>query len=177
MTTTIRSAQKTPMLFASVIALVAAAVAILAATAIMATLLVSNTDSRSDNAEIHISSRFVNPSAASYRIAEAVSAEFPEVQQFSLSERKDPHWPEYPNSMNIMIPNWDTEEGQWLGNDIAAFLYANQDELPVHTVTWRSNVYDRTGWSPRRSSSEYPIPDYHTHIQVYSPSYYAAANQ
>lgn len=51
------------------------------------------------------------------------------------------------NAIDIMIPNWNTDEGLQLGNSVAAFLTANKDALNLDGYIWRQASYGYGGGS------------------------------
>jgi len=77
--------------------------------------------------------------------ARAISMMFPEITNIG-GFRQDPlQW--HPNGLaiDVMIPNWDTDEGKELGNLIAGYALANAKRWGVVHVIWRQGYYPGIG--------------------------------
>ena len=78
-------------------------------------------------------------------IARAISVLFPEITTIG-GYRQDP-LPWHPNGLaiDVMIPNYHSEEGIALGNQIAGFALANAKRFGVLHVIWRQGFYPGIG--------------------------------
>ncbi|KKO60649.1 glycoside hydrolase [Mycolicibacterium obuense] len=77
--------------------------------------------------------------------ARAISAMFPEITTIG-GYRQDPlKW--HPNGLaiDVMIPNYHSEEGIALGNQIAGYALANAKRWGVLHVIWRQGLYPGIG--------------------------------
>jgi hypothetical protein len=77
--------------------------------------------------------------------ARAISLLFPEITTIG-GYRQDP-LPWHPNGLaiDVMIPNYHTDEGIALGNQIAGFALANAKRWGVLHVIWRQGFYPGIG--------------------------------
>jgi hypothetical protein len=77
--------------------------------------------------------------------ARAISLLFPEITTIG-GYRQDP-LPWHPNGLaiDVMIPNYHTDEGIALGNQIAGFALANAKRWGVLHVIWRKGFYPGIG--------------------------------
>ena len=78
-------------------------------------------------------------------VARAISVMFPEITTIG-GFRQDPlKW--HPNGLaiDVMIPNYDTDEGIELGNQIAGLALANAKRWGVIHVIWRQGYYPGIG--------------------------------
>ncbi len=77
--------------------------------------------------------------------ARAISVMFPEITTIG-GFRQDP-LPWHPNGLaiDVMIPNYDTDEGIELGNQIAGIALANAKRWGVLHVIWRQGLYPGIG--------------------------------
>jgi hypothetical protein len=78
-------------------------------------------------------------------VARAISVLFPEITTIG-GYRQDP-LPWHPNGLaiDVMIPNYHSEEGIALGNQIAGFALANAKRWGVLHVIWRQGFYPGIG--------------------------------
>ena len=77
--------------------------------------------------------------------ARAISVMFPEIKTIG-GFRQDPlKW--HPNGLaiDVMIPNYDTDQGIELGNQIAGYALANAERWGVLHVIWRQALYPGIG--------------------------------
>jgi hypothetical protein len=80
-----------------------------------------------------------------FAVARAISVMFPEITTIG-GYRQDPlKW--HPNGLaiDVMIPNYRTEEGIALGNQIAGLALANAKRWGVVHVIWRQGFYPGIG--------------------------------
>ena len=79
------------------------------------------------------------------RVARAISVMFPEITTIG-GYRQDPlKW--HPNGLaiDVMIPNYHSDEGIALGNQIAGLALANAKHWGVIHVIWRQGFYPGIG--------------------------------
>jgi hypothetical protein len=78
-------------------------------------------------------------------VARAISVMFPEIKTIG-GYRQDP-LPWHPNGLaiDVMIPNYHTDEGIALGNQIAGYALANAKRWGVVHVIWRQGFYPGIG--------------------------------
>src|SRR4029453_10479901 len=78
-------------------------------------------------------------------VARAISVMFPEIKTIG-GYRQDP-LPWHPNGLaiDVMIPNYHSDEGIALGNQIAGFALANAKRWGVIHVIWRQGFYPGIG--------------------------------
>jgi hypothetical protein len=87
-------------------------------------------------------------------VARAISVLFPKISTIG-GYRQDPlKW--HPNGLaiDVMIPNYHSDEGIALGNQIAGFASANAKRWGVLHVIWRQGFYPGIGapsWTADRS--------------------------
>lgn len=79
------------------------------------------------------------------RVARAISVMFPEITTIG-GYRQDP-LPWHPNGLaiDVMIPNYHSDEGIELGNQIAGLALANAKRWGVIHVIWRQGYYPGIG--------------------------------
>jgi hypothetical protein len=79
------------------------------------------------------------------RVARAISVMFPEIKTIG-GYREDP-LPWHPNGLaiDVMIPNYHSDEGIELGNQIAGLALANAKRWGVIHVIWRQGFYPGIG--------------------------------
>jgi hypothetical protein len=79
------------------------------------------------------------------RVARAISVMFPEITTIG-GYRQDP-LPWHPNGLaiDVMIPNYHSDEGIELGNQIAGLALANAKRWGVIHVIWRQGFYPGIG--------------------------------
>lgn len=78
----------------------------------------------------------------SVRLARAVHAQFPEIKTIGGWRPVDAY-PDHPSgwAIDIMIPNWQTEDGISLGSRIQNWVLANSSEFKVKYIIWRQTYY------------------------------------
>jgi hypothetical protein len=79
------------------------------------------------------------------RVARAISVMFPEITTIG-GFRQDPlKWHPYGLAIDVMIPNYHSDEGIELGNQIAGLALANAKRWGVVHVIWRQGFYPGIG--------------------------------
>lgn len=78
-------------------------------------------------------------------VARAISVMFPEIATIGGYRQDALKW--HPNGLaiDVMIPNYHSEEGIALGNQIAGFALANAKKWGVLHVIWRQGLYPGIG--------------------------------
>ncbi|OHV06649.1 glycoside hydrolase [Mycobacterium talmoniae] len=106
-------------------------------------------------------------------VARAISVMFPEITTIG-GARQDPlKW--HPNGLaiDVMIPNYHSDEGIELGNQIAGFALANAKRWGVLHVIWRQGFYPGIGapsWTANYGSETANHYD-HVHIATEGGGY------
>ncbi len=100
-------------------------------------------------------------------VTRCVKAAFPAVQTISTY---DGHQPTKAQAVDIMIPGWETPEGQKLGSDISRWVQTHQAELGVQYVIWWGEIWNverDSGWRTYfDADSTDPGRAHHNHIHV-----------
>ncbi|BBY30030.1 hypothetical protein GCM10023114_43660 [Mycolicibacterium sediminis] len=99
--------------------------------------------------------------------ARAISAVFPEVTAIGGVRQDYLKW--HPNGLaiDVMIPGWDTDQGEALGNEVVAYVLANKERFGLDHVIWRQII-----WSKSRSAPHVMThfgsadADHFTHVHV-----------
>lgn len=99
--------------------------------------------------------------------ARAISVLFPQITSIG-GYRQDPlRW--HPNGLaiDVMIPNYDTERGIELGNQIAGYALANAERWGVIHVIWRQGFYPGAAgaatWTADYGS---PTANHYDHVHI-----------
>ncbi|ALN13996.1 hypothetical protein DUY81_14400 [Acidipropionibacterium acidipropionici] len=76
------------------------------------------------------------------------------------------------HAVDIMIPNAGTAQGKQLGDEIAAYLKANQSQFKVHYLIWQQKIWniqrDDEGWRSMEDRGSTTANHYdHVHVSVY----------
>lgn len=101
------------------------------------------------------------------RLARSVAQRFPQIQTIGGWRPEDPY-PDHPSgrAADIMIPNWDTEEGKQLGDDILEYLYGNRDYFQVEYFIWRQKYIPAEGEGNIMEDRGSPTQNHYDHIHV-----------
>lgn len=102
------------------------------------------------------------------RVARAVAQKFPDLKTIGGWRPNDPY-PDHPSgrAADIMIPDYDSDKGRKLGDDIKAYLKDHADEFHIQYMIWRK-VYIPTGQpeSPYTEGDGSPTGDHYDHVHV-----------
>lgn len=101
-------------------------------------------------------------------VTRCVAAQFPAIKTISTYED---HQPTMQQAVDIMIPGWETPQGQKLGQDISRWLQEHQAELGVQYVIWWGEIWnierDSDGWRTYfDAGSSNPGRAHHNHVHV-----------
>ncbi|MGO3084467.1 peptidoglycan DD-metalloendopeptidase family protein [Ancrocorticia populi] len=103
----------------------------------------------------------------SIRIARAVAANFPQIETIGGWRPYDAY-PDHPSgrAVDIMIPNYESEEGKKLGDDILAYLFGNAEFFGVEYFIWRQEYIPAEGQSNIMEDRGDPTQNHFDHIHV-----------
>ncbi|MEZ0367174.1 glycoside hydrolase [Mycobacterium sp. pUA109] len=106
-------------------------------------------------------------------VARAISVMFPEITTIGGARQDALKW--HPNGLaiDVMIPNYHSDEGIELGNQIAGFALANAKRWGVLHVIWRQGFYPGIGapsWTANYGSETANHYD-HVHIATEGGGY------
>jgi hypothetical protein len=99
-------------------------------------------------------------------VARAISVMFPEITTIG-GYRQDPlKW--HPNGLaiDVMIPNYHTEEGIALGNQIAGLALANAKRWGVVHVIWRQGFYPGIGTPSWTADYGSETANHYDHVHI-----------
>ena len=98
--------------------------------------------------------------------ARAVSMVFPEIEHIGGVRADYLKW--HPNGLaiDVMIPNYDTDEGKALGNEIVAFALANADRFGLDHVIWRQAIWSRRGAPHMMGNYGSDDANHYTHVHI-----------
>ncbi|AXE39618.1 hypothetical protein [Acidipropionibacterium virtanenii] len=107
-------------------------------------------------------------SANTTAVMKAIKAKYPSVT-FSTGGSQD-HATGH--AVDIMIPNAGSASGKQLGDEIAAYLKANQSTFHVHYLIWQQKIWniqrDSEGWRSMEDRGSTTANHYdHVHVSVY----------
>ncbi|MGV9836571.1 peptidoglycan DD-metalloendopeptidase family protein [Nocardia niigatensis] len=82
------------------------------------------------------------------RVARAVHAKFPQITTMYGWRESDPY-PDHPSgkAIDVMIPNWDTDTGRQLGDQVRDYIWAHKDLFDLNYMIWRQTYYGSDGSS------------------------------
>lgn len=103
----------------------------------------------------------------SIRVARAVAANFPQVDTIGGWRPSDP-FPDHPSgrAVDIMIPDYGTDAGKQLGDDILAYLYGNADFFGIDYFIWRQEHIPSGGPATMMGDRGDPTENHYDHIHV-----------
>lgn len=103
----------------------------------------------------------------SIRIARSVAANFPQIETIGGWRPVDAY-PDHPSgrAVDIMIPDYGTDTGKKLGDDILAYLYGNADFFGVEYFIWRQEYIPANGQSNIMEDRGDPTQNHYDHIHV-----------
>lgn len=101
------------------------------------------------------------------RLARSVALRFPQIKTIGGWRPSDPY-PDHPSgrAADIMIPNWDTDEGKQLGDDILAYLWGNREYFQVEYFIWRQKYIPAQGEGNMMEDRGSPTQNHYDHIHV-----------
>lgn len=103
----------------------------------------------------------------SIRVARAVAANFPQIDTIGGWRPVD-DFPDHPSgrAVDIMIPDYDTDTGKQLGDDILAYLYGNAEAFGIEYFIWRQEYIPADGPSNTMEDRGDPTQNHFDHIHV-----------
>lgn len=103
----------------------------------------------------------------SIRIARTVAHRFPDVQTIGGWRPVD-KFPDHPSgrAVDIMIPNFQTDEGRELGNRIKNYLFEHREEFNIEYMIWRQMYIPASG-QPNLMEDRFSLTQNHfDHVHV-----------
>jgi len=116
----------------------------------------------------------------SVMLARLLSHMFPQIGSIGGFRANGGGYTDHPEgrALDIMIPNYQSEDGIALGNTITAFLMQNKDKLNVDYTIWRQTYRSASGGSNVMDSQGNDTADHFDHVHVTtkagSPGSYSA---
>lgn len=109
-------------------------------------------------------------------VGRAVIARFPQIQLIGGWRPGDSIAGDHPNGLadDIMIPDWDTDAGRQLGDDILAYLWGNREHFKIKYFIWRDVYYPSDGEAaPYTQDRGDPTTMHmdHIHVTTYGGGY------
>ena len=103
----------------------------------------------------------------SIRVARAVAQRFPDVQTIGGWRPVDAY-PDHPSgrAVDIMIPNYDTNEGRELGNRIKNYLFAHREFFNIEYMIWRQMYIPAAGTPNQMEDRGDPTQNHYDHVHV-----------
>lgn len=103
----------------------------------------------------------------SVRIARAVAQRFPDVQTIG-GWRAEDEFPDHPSgrAVDIMIPNYDSDEGRELGNRIKNYLVEHREVFNVEYMIWRQMYIPAEGAPNQMEDRGDPTQNHFDHVHV-----------
>jgi hypothetical protein len=95
-----------------------------------------------------------------------VSAYFPEIHNIGGVRPDYLKWHPMGMAIDVMIPNYQSQEGKELGDRIAAFALANADRLSLNHVIWRRIMYDKSGKPFLMGNLGSDDANHYTHVHI-----------
>lgn len=103
----------------------------------------------------------------SIRLMRAVHQQFPEVQTIGGWRPNDP-FPDHPSgrAIDVMIPNYQTSEGQKFGTKVKDWLYANRDEYNIEYMIWAQEYIPSEGAGNIMEDRGSPTQNHFDHVHI-----------
>lgn len=104
----------------------------------------------------------------SVMLARLLSHMFPQIGSIGGFRANGGGYTDHPEgrALDIMIPNYQSEDGIALGNTITAFLMQNKDKLNVDYTIWRQTYRSASGGSNVMDSQGNDTADHFDHVHV-----------
>lgn len=101
------------------------------------------------------------------KLARAVHAAFPQVRTIGGWRPFDP-FPDHPSgrAVDVMIPNYETSQGQALGTQIKDWLVANRVELNIDYLIWQQTYIPVSGQANRMEDRGSPTQNHFDHVHI-----------
>ncbi|OAK53800.1 peptidoglycan DD-metalloendopeptidase family protein [Rhodococcoides kyotonense] len=102
------------------------------------------------------------------RVARAVHATFPQIERIGGWRPYDEISQDHPTgrAADIMIPNWSSEEGKTLGDQVKDYLWANRDQLQIEYMIWRQQYISSHGEPNIMEDRHSPTDNHFDHVHV-----------
>ena len=100
-------------------------------------------------------------------VAHIIADRYPEIKTIGGWRPSDP-FPDHPSglALDIMIPDYNTPEGEKLGTEINDFLLDNADKLQTNYTIWRQRSYHLDGSSRGMSDRGGDTANHMDHVHV-----------
>lgn len=95
-----------------------------------------------------------------------ISAYFPEIHSIGGVRPDYLKWHPNGQAIDVMIPNYQSQDGKELGDRIAAFALANADRLALNHVIWRQIMYDKNGKPFLMGNLGSDDANHYTHVHI-----------
>lgn len=103
----------------------------------------------------------------SVRVARAVAQRFPQVETIGGWRANDPY-PDHPSgrAVDVMIPNYNSDEGRQLGDDITAYLHGNRDHFNIDYMIWRQEYIPAEGQPNTMEDRGSDVQNHFDHVHI-----------
>ncbi|MGO3660120.1 MAG: peptidoglycan DD-metalloendopeptidase family protein [Corynebacterium casei] len=103
----------------------------------------------------------------SIRLARAVHQQFPEIQSIGGWRPVDA-FPDHPSgrAVDVMIPNWETSEGQALGTRVKDWIFANRAKFNVEYMIWQQTYIPSSGAGNTMEDRGSPTQNHFDHVHI-----------
>ncbi|WP_041782997.1 hypothetical protein [Mycolicibacterium chubuense] len=98
--------------------------------------------------------------------ARAVSAMFPEIQNIGGVRPDALRWHPDGLAIDVMIPNYSSDEGIQLGNLIASYALQNADRFGLDDVIWRQTYYPAHGTPHPMADRGSDTANHYNHVHI-----------
>lgn len=103
----------------------------------------------------------------SVRIARAVASKFPDLKEIGGWRPVDAY-PDHPSgrAVDVMIPEYDTDKGKKLGDEIKDYIFRNKDAFNVEYMIWRQEYIPAEGQPNQMEDRGDPTQNHFDHVHV-----------
>ncbi|MBM9838627.1 peptidoglycan DD-metalloendopeptidase family protein [Rhodococcus hoagii] len=103
----------------------------------------------------------------SVRVARAVHAKFPQLTTIGGWRPSDPY-PDHPSgrAVDIMIPDYSSDEGRQLGDSVRDYLWTNRDYFQIEYMIWRQEYIPAQGSPNQMEDRGDPTQNHYDHVHV-----------
>lgn len=103
----------------------------------------------------------------SVRVARAVAEVFPEVETIGGWRAQD-DYPDHPSgrAVDVMIPDWDSDKGRKLGEEVKDYVYSNRDHFNVEYLIWRQQYIPAEGDPNQMEDRGDPTENHYDHVHI-----------
>ena len=103
----------------------------------------------------------------SVRIARAVASKFPDLKEIGGWRPVDAY-PDHPSgrAVDIMIPDYDSDKGKKLGDEIKDYIFRNKADFNVEYLIWRQQYIPADGEPNQMEDRGDPTQNHFDHVHV-----------